>query len=143
MSDTIPMRTISLAAAQRVLAAAVDKSTAMGKAMCITVADPSGEPVVSARMDGAPRLSARIAADKAYTVASFMGMPTHLWWPAIANEPALVHGITHQPRLIVFGGGVPLTLDGELIGAIGISGGSAEEDREVAEAAAAVLRPAP
>lgn len=139
MSDTLSMRTISLSAAQRVLDAALAKAAEMGKLFCICIADPAGEPVLTARMDGAPRLSARIAGDKAYTVAGFGGMPTDRWWGAIENEPALVHGITKVPRLIVFGGGVGLFSGGELVGAIGVSGGSAEEDAVVASAGAAVL----
>ena len=139
MSDTIPMHTISLAAAQRVLAAAMAEATSLHKAVCITVADPAGEPVLAARMDGAPRLSAQIAANKAWTSASFNGMPTHAWWGAIADEPALVHGITHTPRLTIFGGGVGLFVGGQVVGAIGVSGGSADEDRQIAEAGAAVL----
>ncbi|MGD9754890.1 MAG: heme-binding protein [Acidimicrobiia bacterium] len=137
--DTLAMRTISLAAAQRVLDAALAKATEMGKRFCICIADPAGEAVLSARMDGAPRLSARIAADKAYTVAGFGGMPTSAWWGAIENEPSLVHGITKVPRLIVFGGGVGLFSGGELVGSIGVSGGSAEEDAVVASAGAAAL----
>lgn len=139
MSDTLSMRTISLAAAQRVLGAALAQAEAMGKLFCVCISDPAGEAVLSARMDGAPRISAGIAADKAYTVAGFGGMPTDRWWGAIENEPSLVHGITKVPRLIVFGGGVGLYAAGELVGAIGVSGGSAEDDVEVARAGAAVL----
>jgi glc operon protein GlcG len=139
MSDTISARTISLVGAQRVLAAAIEAATERGLRMCITVADISGEPVATARMDGAPRISAKIAADKAYTVTGFLGMPTKAWWGAIADDPALVHGITKTDRLIIFGGGVPIHEDGELVGSIGVSGGSAEQDAEVAEAGAAAF----
>lgn len=139
MSDTVAARSISLSAAQRVLDAALAACAAMGTKMCISICDPAGDPVLAARMDGAPRLSARIAADKAWSVASFNGMPTHAWWGAIKDEPSLVHGITHQPRLIVFGGGVALTVDSEVVGAIGVSGGSADQDRQIAEAGAAAL----
>jgi glc operon protein GlcG len=139
MSDTVSARSISLAAAQRVLDAALAACSAMGTKMCVSICDQAGDPVLAARMDGAPRLSARIAADKAWSVASFNGMPTHAWWGAIKDEPSLVHGITHQPRLIVFGGGVALTVDGEVVGAIGVSGGSADQDRQIAEAGAAAL----
>ena len=137
MSDVISMNSLSLAGAQRILNAAIAAAEAGDLRMCITVADPSGEPIIAVRMDGAPRLSAEIARNKAWTVASFGGMPTHVWWPAIENEPALVHGITHTPRLTIFGGGVPVTIDGQLVGAIGVSGGSADQDREVAQAGAA------
>lgn len=135
-SDVIPMQTLSLSAAQRVAEAAISAARSHGVAACIAVCDPSGEPIVTARMDGAPRLSADIARNKAYTVASFNGLPTHVWWPAIADDPALVHGLTHTSRLVIFGGGVPVHVDGALVGAVGVSGGSSDQDRAIAEAAA-------
>jgi glc operon protein GlcG len=135
-TDVVPMNSLSLGAAQRVADAAVAAARSHNVAVCITVSDPSGEPIVTARMDGAPRLSAEIARNKAYTVASFNGLPTHVWWPVIADDPALVHGITHTPRLVIFGGGAPVRFDGALVGAVGVSGGSTEQDRAIAEAAA-------
>ena len=139
MSDTTDNATLTLDGARKVLDAAIAKAQAMNAAFCIAVTDPSGEPLVTARMDGAPRLSAGIAANKAFTVTGFGGLPTASWWDMIKDEPALVHGITHTPRLIVFGGGVGIRAGGELVGAIGVSGGSAEEDAEVAEAGAAAV----
>lgn len=139
MADFIESRSIGLAAAQRVLDAAVADAASKGQAMCLAIADPSGLPVLTARMDGAPRLSAQIAQDKAYSVASFGGLPTDAWWDVIKDEPALVHGLTQTDRLTIFGGGLPLLADGQLVGAIGVSGGSAEEDRQVAAAGAAAL----
>jgi uncharacterized protein GlcG (DUF336 family) len=90
-------------------------------------------------MDGAPLLSAQIAQDKAYTVAAFGGVPTHEWWNMIQDESPVLHGIVKTDRLVVCGGGVPLLVDGALIGAAGASGGSAEQDRAVAEAGAHAL----
>ena len=140
-TDTVPSDSISLAGARRVLDAALTHAESMSRLMCITVCDNAGDPVLSVRMDGAPRLTAKIAADKAWTVASFNGLSTHEWWPMIEHNPALVHGITHTPRLIVFGGGVAIRVDGHVVGAIGVSGGSSEDDRAVAEAGAAALGP--
>jgi uncharacterized protein GlcG (DUF336 family) len=139
MSDTAPSSTLTLDGARKVLDAALAKANDMGKLFCITVADPGGEPILSARMDGAPRLSAGIAANKAYTVAGFGGMPTAAWWDLIKDEPSLVHGLTHTPRLTIFGGGVAIVSGDTLVGTIGVSGGTAEEDAEVAEAAAAAI----
>jgi uncharacterized protein GlcG (DUF336 family) len=139
MADTVSTRSITLEGARRVLDAALAHADGLGRQFCIAITDPAGEPVLTARMDGAPRLSAGIAANKAFTVVGFGGMPTSRWWDAIKDEPALVHGITHTPRLIVFGGGVGIFHEGALVGAIGVSGGSAEEDAEVAEAGAAAL----
>lgn len=135
--------TIGLVAAQQVLGAATDEAHRLGVPVCVAVVGHDGQPKLAARMDGAPQLSVSIAADKAYTVAAFGGMPTHQWWSLICDEPALLHGITKTPRLIVFGGGIPLAIDGELVGAVGVSGGSAEQDRQIAESAAGVLKAGP
>jgi glc operon protein GlcG len=139
MSNTIPANSISLAGAQQVVAAAIAASEAAGLAMCIAVVDCGGEPVLTARMDGAARLSAGIALNKAFTVTGFYGMPTSAWWDVIKDEPALVHGLTHTPRLTIFGGGVALVVNGQIVGAIGVSGGSADQDADVATAGAAAL----
>ena len=121
------------------LDAAVDHARSAGVPVCVAVADRSGHPMAFGRMDGAPLLAAQLAQDKAYTVAAFGGLPTHEWWPMIEDEPSLRHGIVKTDRLVVFGGGVPLRTDGALIGAIGVSGGSAEQDRAAAEAGAQAL----
>jgi len=125
--------------ARKVLNAALDHAEKMEQAFCIAVTDPSGEAILTARMDGAPRLSAGIALNKAFTVAGFGGVATEQFWDAIRDEPALVHGITHTPRLVAFGGGVGVFADGQLVGAVGVSGGTTDEDAEVAAAAAAVI----
>lgn len=139
MSDTISSANLTLDGARKVLDAAIDKANQMGLAFCITVADASGEPIMSARMDGAPRMSMGIAANKAYSVTGFGGMPTGAWWDVIKDEPALVNGLTLTPRLTIFGGGVGIFVDGGLVGAIGVSGGSADQDAEVAQAAASMI----
>ena len=138
-SDVIPMKALTLSAAQRIVDAAVSAARALGVAVCVAVSDPSGEPIVTVRMDGAPRLSAGIARNKAYSVAAFNGLPTHMWWPAIADDPALVHGVTQTPRLVIFGGGVGVQFDGVLVGAVGVSGGSSDQDRAIAEAASLAI----
>jgi glc operon protein GlcG len=138
MSDVRQLASVSLAGGQRALAAAVAEATAIEVPSCVAVADQAGHLLVFARMDGAPLLSSQIAQDKAYTVAAF-GLPTHAWWELLAGEPALLHGIVKTDRLIVFGGGVPIVVGGQHVGSIGVSGGSAEQDRRVAEAGAAAL----
>jgi glc operon protein GlcG len=72
-------------------------------------------------------------------VSSFGGLPTSDWWRMLESEPALPHGIVKTDRLIVFGGGVPLVADGRTIGAIGVSGGSSEQDVQIAEAGAGAV----
>jgi hypothetical protein len=64
---------------------------------------------------------------------------THAWFDFIKNDPPLLHGITHTPRLVVFGGGFPIHLEGEIVGAIGLSGGHYTQDMECARAALAAI----
>jgi uncharacterized protein GlcG (DUF336 family) len=106
--------------------------------MCIAVSDESGDLKAFHRMDGAPKLSIEIAQNKAFTAASF-SMATHAWFDFIKDDPPLLHGITHTPRLVVFGGGFPIKLKGEIVGAIGVSGGHYSQDMECARAALAAI----
>jgi uncharacterized protein GlcG (DUF336 family) len=140
MTDARAVPTVTHQAAQRAVTAAQEAASALGVPVCIAVADPAGNLVAYLRMDGAPLLSAGIAQDKAYTVAAFNGLATHDWYGLLKDEPALLHGIVKTDRMIIFGGGVALRDgDGTLIGAVGASGGSAEQDRRIAEAGAAAL----
>lgn len=138
--NTTSSSNLTLAGAQAVLQGALAEAAAIGSPFCIAVTDTSGEPIVTVRMDNAPRISAGIAANKAYSVCGFSGMPTSAWWDAIKDDPSLVNGITNTPRLIVFSGGVGIRINGELVGAIGVSGGSPEQDAQVATAGAKALR---
>jgi uncharacterized protein GlcG (DUF336 family) len=135
---TIVKKSIDLATAHQAAAAAAKKATELGLKMCIAVSDESGDLKAFERMDGAPKLSIQIAEDKAFTAASY-GMPTHVWYEFIKDDPPLLHGITHTPRLIIFGGGFPIVLEGEVVGAIGISGGHYKQDMECARAARAAI----
>lgn len=140
MSEVVSgQQSLTYEGARQALEAAVAEARRIGVAVCIAVADRAGHLLAFARMSGAPLLSMKLAQDKAWTVAAFNGVPTHEWFGMIADEPPLLHGIVHTDRLIVFGGGVPVRVGEELVGAVGVSGGSAEEDRQVAEAGAASL----
>ncbi len=134
MANSHARRSISAEAVTRLIAAAEQKSHAMGKAMCIAVTNEAGQLRGFLAMDGAPHLCIQIAQDKAYTASAY-GIATHNWHEFIKDDAPLLHGITHTPRLIIFGGGYPVTEDGQLVGAIGISGGHYNEDMEVARAA--------
>lgn len=138
-NDVKAWPSLVMAGARRVLDAAVARAESMGVPVCLAVTDRSGSLLAYLRMDGAPLLSEQLARDKAYTVAAFSGRPTHEWWDAIADDPAVRSGLGCVDRLVIFGGGVPIRSSGELVGAVGVSGGSAEQDREIAEAGAAVL----
>ena len=135
---TIVKRSIDAKTAEQAIEAAAKKAAELGLRMCIAVTDETGDLKAFRRMDGAPKLSTEIATNKAYTAASF-GMPTHAWFDFIKNDPPLLHGITHTPRLVVFGGGFPIHLEGEIVGAIGVSGGHYTQDMECARAALAAI----
>lgn len=132
-------QTMTYAAARAAVDAALTRAVELDVAVNIAVADPSGALLAFARMDGAALLSSGIAQDKAWTVAAFNGVPTHEFFELIKGEPALREGIVHRDRLVVFGGGVPVLVDGVLVGAVGVSGGSAAQDQEIAEAGAAAV----
>jgi len=106
--------------------------------MCIAVVDSDGTLKAFSRMDGAALLSVQIAQDKAYTAIAF-GMATHEWFEFIKGDAPLLHGIVKTDRLIVFGGGYPVKVDGAVIGGIGVSGGHYTHDMEVAQAGLAAL----
>ncbi len=106
---------------------------------CIAVLDGDGQLVSYDRMDGAPFQSAQLAQDKAYSVAG-NGAANHDFWDMIKDQPWLVSGVQKVQGLVVLGGGVPIRYEGELIGAVGVSGKSnMDEDRAIAEAAVAAI----
>jgi uncharacterized protein GlcG (DUF336 family) len=84
-------------------------------------------------MNGAFLHSIDIAIDKAYTAAGF-GFPTHQWMDEIGDVPQLREGLVQRDRLVIFGGGLPIASEDQVIGAIGVSGGSEEQDGICAQA---------
>jgi uncharacterized protein GlcG (DUF336 family) len=139
MTLTLSHASVSQTAADKLIEAATSKATQMGLSMVIAVVDDSGVLKAFRRMDGAPLLSVEIAENKAYTAAAYR-MPTHAWFDFIKTDPPLLHGIVHTNRLVVFGGGYPVEVDGQVVGGIGVSGGHYSQDQEVAEAALAALK---
>lgn len=138
MPNAVTKLSITQSACDRLIEAASAKAIEIGVPMVIAVVDESGNLKAFRRMDSAPLLSVEIATNKAYTAVSF-GMPTHGWHEFIKNDPPLLHGIVHTPRLVVFGGGYPVSVEGQIVGGIGVSGGHYEQDMTVAEAALAAL----
>jgi uncharacterized protein GlcG (DUF336 family) len=139
MADTVNVPTITTDAAHRVIAAAEAKATEIGVPMCIAVADTGGNLKAFSRMDGAALLSTQVSQDKAYTAVGF-GMPTHGWHDFIKDDAPLAGGaVGGIDRLVIFGGGYPITVDGAIVGAIGVSGGHYSQDQDVAEAGLAAL----
>jgi uncharacterized protein GlcG (DUF336 family) len=90
-------------------------------------------------MDGAPAQAIQISQDKAYMAAGF-GIPTGQWHEFMSQDAPLAAGATTSiPRFVSYGGGLPLIVDGEIIGGIGVSGGHWSADTRIAEAGAAAL----
>ena len=131
-SQIISTTTISLEAAQALLAEARRACAARGFAATIAITDAGGHLRTFERADAAPFLTVGVAIDKAWTAASF-GMATHQWNQYMA-EPT-VAPLAHHPRLTAVGGGVPLFHEGRLVGGIGVSGGTSVQDHEAAEEA--------
>ena len=140
MAETFQKQSVSAELARRMIEAAEKKAQQLGVPMNIAVVDESGVLKAFSRMDGAALLSVQIAQDKAYTAVGF-GMPTHAWYDFIKDDPPLAAGApTAIERLVVFGGGYPITVGDTVVGAIGVSGGHYTQDQEVAEAGLAVLK---
>ena len=138
MANTVARETLSAEAAKKLIAAAEKKAQELKKAMVIAICDESGNLKAFSRMDNAPLISVQIAQDKAWTAISF-GIATHQWYEFIKGDPPLLAGIVHTPRLVVFGGGYPISIGGQVVGGIGVSGGHYTEDMQVAEAAIKAL----
>ena len=130
--NSVPTASVSRAAASALVAAALEEVAAAGFEAAVAVVDQTGNLRAFERSDGTPFLAVDIAINKAWTAASF-GYPTHAWNDLVANPK--VAPLAFHPRLTAVGGGLPIWEDGKLIGAIGISGGSYEQDQLAGEAA--------
>jgi uncharacterized protein GlcG (DUF336 family) len=130
---------VTLEKAQMIVEAARRKAEEINVPMNIAVVDAGGNLTAFARMDGAWLGSIDIAQNKAYTARAFDMSTKELGAASQPNQPLFGIHASNQGRLIIFAGGIPLT-DGEtVIGAIGVSGGSVEQDQEVAEAGVAAF----
>jgi uncharacterized protein GlcG (DUF336 family) len=138
MSTTFAKQSVGLDLAQKLVAAALEKAKEQGTAMVIAVLDESGQLKALSRMDGAPLISTEVAQNKAYT--ALFGLPSHEFFNFIKSDPALLAGVPHIPRIATFGGGFPIQIDGVVVGGIGVSGGTVEQDIACAQAALAVLK---
>ena len=129
---------ITQSLALKILEAVTNKAEELEIKINAAVVDEGANLKAFIRMDEAALLSSEIAQNKAYTAAAF-GKPTHEWYPMIKDEPALLTGIVHTNKLVVFGGGIPLAVGGIIVGGIGVSGGTSEEDVLCAQAGLAVF----
>lgn len=133
MDGTFDRPSISAELAQLMVSRAAAKAKEMGIPMVIAVVDDSGILKAFLRMDGAKLLSVDIAQNKAWTAAGF-GISTDQWHEFIKDDPPLLTGIPHTPRMVVFGGGYPVVINDQVVGGIGCSGGHYTQDMACAQA---------
>jgi uncharacterized protein GlcG (DUF336 family) len=141
MGIVIKSNNITYQAALAACQSAVEKAEVLKINICVSVCDSSGLELAFLRMNGSYIHSIDIAKNKAYTSASFK-FPSGTWTDIFKEVPHLEQGFSNRDKLIPFGGGLPLTLNDEVIGAIGVSGGTEEEDIICAQAGIdAILTP--
>jgi len=138
-SKTAKQGTVSLEDARRVIEAGEEAANKIGQPQNIAVVDAGGNLVSHIRMDGAWIGSVDIAINKAFTARAF-DLPT-ADLAADSQPGGQFYGIqeSNKGRVMIFAGGVPLKRDGEVVGAIGVSGGDGDQDAKVAEAGAAAF----
>ena len=130
---------ITLEAAEKMIAAAKTKAGSIGQPMNIAVVDEGGNLVAFSRMDEAWRGSIDIAINKAWTSRAFdieTGKLSKLTQP---GEDFFGIHVSNHGRVMIFAGGVPVKKSGRVVGAVGVSGGSGDQDQAVAEAGASAF----
>lgn len=130
----LTIKRLDIADARVLLAGARAKADEIGVPMCIAITDEGGNLVAFERMDGGKVTSTTIAIDKSFTAAAAK-KATHEYG-AISQPEGPTHGINSAigGRLMVVGGGLPVVVDGEVVGGIGVSSGTPAQDQEVAQA---------
>lgn len=139
MADAKIADSITLADARRVIEAAEKKAGEIGQPMDIAVVDAGGNLKAHVRMDTANVGSITISINKAYTSIAFQCETRDLTPDTRPDGPIYGLNDAHGGRLVIFPGGVPLVRDGNIVGAIGVSTGTIEQDQQVAEAGVAAF----
>lgn len=134
-AQLIEKKTLSLEAAEKVIAAAKAEAKANHWKMVIAVVDDGGHLIAMERMDGAQLGSLEVAPGKAKTALNFL-RPTKHWEETSKTRPAV---LTLTPTAVLIEGGIPLIYQGQVIGAVGVSGASSVQDAQVAEAGVRAL----
>ena len=131
----LTIKRLSIEEAEILIGGARAKSNEIGIPMCIAVTDESGNLISFERMDGGKVSSISIAIDKAFT-AAVARRGTHVYNQlCVPGEPTFGIHISNGGHFSVIGGGLPVYVDGDIVGGIGISSGTAAEDLVVAEGA--------
>ena len=131
---------LTLATARRIVDAVIGAGRAMQIALSVAVVDSGDQLVAFARMDGADLVSIELARNKAYS-ALMNRMPTRDLAPVVQPGTEFYgYDSLAGGRMVVFAGGMPIERDRVLIGAVGVSGGSSEQDQRAADAGVAAFR---
>ena len=138
MANVVKKYSISYELAQKMVHAAVAKARELGVTENVAILDDGGNLKAFRRMDGAPILCIEMAQNKAYT--ALFGVSTQDFFDFIQRDPSLLAGIPTLARVAAWGGGLPIKVDGEIVGAIGVSGAPAvQNDVDCASAALALV----
>src|ERR1700682_3468676 len=138
MANVVKTHSISSELAQNMMDEAVAKASDIGVRENVAILDNGGNLKAFRRMDGAPILSIEIAQNKAYT--ALFGVSTQDFFDFIQRDPSLLAGIPTLARVAAYGGGFPIKVDGQVVGAIGVSGApTVQNDVDCARAALALV----
>src|SRR6204780_2313151 len=137
MANVVKKHSISYELAQKMVDEAVAKARELGVSENVAILDDGGNLKAFGRMDGAPIPTVEMAQNKAYT--ALLGVSTQDFFKFIQGDPSLLAGIPTLSRIAAWGGGFPIKVNGEVIGAIGLSGAPAvQNDVDCAKAALAL-----
>src|SRR3979411_1264547 len=138
MTSVVMKHSISSELAQKMVDAAVAKARELGVSENVAILDDGGNLMAFSRMDGAPILSIEMAQNKAYT--ALFGVSTQDFFNFIQGDPSLLAGVPTVARVAAWGGGFPIKVNGEVVGAIGLSGApTVQNDVDCARAALALV----
>ena len=130
---------LTLQGARLILAAAARRAATIGVPMDIAVVDDAGHLLAFNRMDGAKLSSIDIAVSKAWTAACARRATHEYAEMAAPGRPAFGINIGNQGRFMIVGGGLPIFVDGRIVGGIGCSSGTTQQDRDAATAGIGAL----
>src|SRR5882757_3557013 len=138
MVNVVKKHSISFELAQKMVNAAVAKARELGVNENVAILDDGGNLKAFSQMAGAPIPTIEIAQNKAYT--ALFGVSTQDFFNFIQGEPSLLAGLPTLARVAAWGGGFPIKVNGEVVGAIGLSGApTVQNDVDCARAALAVV----
>lgn len=132
LSSCVSVQDMNLKLANALIKRVQEKAGEMGIPVVVAVSDKAGRPVAVQCMDGAYIGSFDVALNKTFTCVAFKMSTEALGKLAQPGESLYGIQYTNEGKIVIFGGGEPLMIEGRMIGALGVSGGSAEQDTALA-----------